>query len=92
MKARDFVEFNTTDSVWVRLTAFGKNVYRDDHLAFLARTGLCYPYQLPAEDEDGWSEWQLWHLVHTFSAYQDMGGPLPYGTRIRFAKKDLKEV
>jgi len=92
MDKHEFVEFNTNDYVWVKLTDLGKKVDRDNHDAFLACTGLRYPYQPPAEDEDGWSKWQLWHLAHIFGAYHGMGGPLPHKTTIRFAKKDLKEV
>jgi len=74
------MEFNTNHNVRVRLTDHGRMVHRKSHDDMF---GGNFPYELPKEDADGWSEWQLWDLMSQFGEHIHMIGPIPFETTIR---------
>lgn len=79
-----FAELNLNQYVMVRLTAEGKEILMKDAKETIDR--LDEPDEdfsnpeswLPEEDENGWSEWQLWVLIKTFSKHLDEWHPLPF--------------
>lgn len=54
------IRFNVNDCVKVRLTDYGKRCLRKNYDDLQAGLGkkLGFPFRLPEEDENGWSEWQ----------------------------------
>jgi hypothetical protein len=76
--------FNVNEYVLVRLTEHGREIIRKDD----AKWGELYPSlrgrsTLPKEDADGWSKWQLWHLMQTFGPHVANGVQNPFETTIR---------
>jgi hypothetical protein len=76
-------EFNINSYVYVRLTDMGKGILKD-----------LYPTltHLYAENELGWSKWQLHELMNVFGNHVHNGCIPPFELKIRIADKDLKEV
>jgi len=65
------MEFNINESVKVRLTKLGRKIINEDEYAII-----------PSEDEEGWSEWQLWVLMQTFGPHMGNGMRIPFYTTI----------
>lgn len=82
--AASWTPFNINHMVRVRLTDRGREIHRARHDDLAARYELPYPYVPPGVDDDGWSEFQLWDLMHTFGADLVMGLPVPFETGIEF--------
>lgn len=61
---------NVNDYVRVKLTAEGR------------RISLARQRHLPAEDDAGWSRWQLWDLMHVFGERCFNGCNIPFETSI----------
>jgi hypothetical protein len=82
------MKFNINDKVRVRLTTFGRECHRRNYddltEMFRARVpkGTPWDYRPPAEDAEGWSEWQLWELMREFGAYLRNGVEVPFETTI----------
>ncbi len=77
------MRFNVNDKVRVRLTEHGKTLHREDHAKFWAHLGKKEPpYISPGEDENGWSEWQMWALMQDFGPHMTLGSPVPFETEI----------
>lgn len=80
--------FNVNDYVKVKLTDRGKYIYYhqfDDINMNIIKKG-CQPLN-PIEltyDEDGYVEFQLWHLMSIFGAYLFNGCDIPFETTIKF--------
>jgi repressor LexA len=69
------MEINLNDKVRVKLNDLGREIHKkenDDHPE----------YQPPEEDENGWSEWQLWTLMRTFGPHMNLGVKVPFETTI----------
>lgn len=90
-----FAELNLNQYVRVRLTAEGKELLKaiilkdineindrldEPHVEVLSPEDL--KDWMPQEDENGWSEWQLWVLMKTFAKYLNEGEPLPFETTL----------
>lgn len=62
--------FNINDYVRVKLTDHGRDVHYRNHMRMLEGHTLkvqrSMPYRAPKEDDNGWSEWQLWRLMQEF--------------------------
>jgi hypothetical protein len=83
------VKFNINDTVRVRLTDYGRAALREDwesttdiYYASPASRAFRGEYQPPKEDEQGWSEWQLWRLMQVFGDHVNLGFPLCFETEI----------
>ena len=76
------MNFNINDKVRVKLTDHGRTCLERNHVEFWAGTAL-YAYSPPKEDADGWSEWQLWNLMHELGPHTSMGSPVPFDTTIQ---------
>lgn len=62
------MKFNINDIVKVRLTPSGRAFHAAKFAIFKAKTKINMTYRAPAEDAEGWSEWQLWRLMGEFGA------------------------
>ncbi len=78
--------FNINASVKVRLTPRGRQllIEEDARWARLIRSrGGQWPvYQLPVEDKDGWSVWQMWDLMAKLGKHCGMGSKTPFETNV----------
>ena len=82
------MNFNLNEKVRVKLTDHGRTCLERNHVEFWAgtrRTAL-YAYAPPKEDADGWSEWQLWNLMHELGPHTSMGSPVPCETTIQLVE------
>jgi len=78
------MRFNLNDKVKVKLNAEGHEIMRCEHQAYAdAFPGAFGEFKPKEQDADGWSEWQLWDLMHTFGREVRMGNMhLPFETEI----------
>lgn len=69
------VQFNINNIVRVKLTDYGRSVHAADYVLFWASVN--HPnhpaYAAPKEDNNGWSEWQLWSLMQAFGKHINLG-------------------
>lgn len=81
---KTFMPFNINDYVRVRLTDFGRKVHRERFRKLNAQIPLYadLKYTPPKEDENGWSEWQMWCLIDTFGEHVGLCKEQPFETRI----------
>lgn len=79
------VTFNINDYVQVRLTDRGRNCLRENYERLKAAAGghIGFDFKLPTEDQDGWSRWQAWDLMHQLGPHISAGFDLPFETTIR---------
>ena len=82
------MKFNINEHVRVRLTDFGREVMQKNHAQIAAQINGPYPFLPKEEDADGWSTWQLWHLMHEFGAYTINGGPVPFEMTIEIPDQE----
>jgi hypothetical protein len=81
------VRFNINHNVRVRLTDFGHQIVWKRHAElseFLKSVGgpPLSGDGATTEDNEGWSEWQLWKLMETFGPHIRMGADVPFETEI----------
>jgi len=72
------MRFNINDKVRVKLTPFGRERLEKDDAEFWSHYSPNSQYEKisyvpPEEDEDGWSEWQLWVLMEKLGKYCHIG-------------------
>jgi hypothetical protein len=83
------MDFNINDNVYVKMTDEGRRIHRQAHDDLNAHIRSVSPkvprfeYHPPAEDEDGWSKWQLWELMASFGAHMHNGCRVPFELTIR---------
>ena len=78
------IDFNINQSVKVKLTDFGRKVYRDGQIEFWTSVGK--PEQNPVardEDAEGWSRWTMWELMRAFGSHMRICGKLVFETNIK---------
>jgi hypothetical protein len=93
------VKLNINDTVRVRLTDYGRAVLRDD---WQSTTNIYYArpeqreirgeYKPPKEDENGWSEWQLWALMEAFGEHTGNGCRLSFETAIEIVGSEVAKA
>lgn len=77
------MKYNVNNKVRVKLTEMGRAIHRSQHDDLIAQVpGLTMRYTPPKEDAEGWSEWQMWHLMETFGPHICMGCEPPFETEI----------
>lgn len=83
------MKFNLNHFVRVQLSPVGREILRRnyDDLNCLARGSLA-PYKPPKEDDNGWSTWQLWHLMGTFGEHIKFGRNIPFASEIEILVED----
>ena len=69
----NLASFNINNYVHVRLTAKGRFVLHSQRI------------KIPAEDQNGYSRWQLWELMNTLGPHLWNGAPVPFEPTIRLA-------
>jgi hypothetical protein len=80
-------EFNVNDTVWVRLNDEGRRALRENYARDMPEPIRAkYPYREPTEDCNGWSRWQLHHLMYEFGSHMTPGSPPPFQTTIRLSR------
>lgn len=82
MSKGQLMDFNVNNHVWVRMTAFGKEVLskKIDELKISSKIARI---ALPIETTEGWSQWQLHELMNWFGEYMVPGGPEPFEMTIK---------
>ena len=77
------MKFNINNYVRVRLTDYGKRMLMEQFLEGKRKHPEVFrEFNLPKEDKDGWSTWQMWNLISTFGNYIRLGGEPPFHTEI----------
>ena len=76
-------KLNTNDTVKVKLTDYGKDIYFHQYDHFNKQQGrtIIEP-RYPKVDESGYTEFQLWHLMELYGNYIHLASELPFETNI----------
>jgi len=84
------IKFNINSYVRVRLTDYGRALHRKKHdelnERLAARGYKPFVSYSPPKEEDGWSKWQMWHLMETFGRHVGLGVSSPFETEIEILK------
>ena len=85
--------FNVNSIVKVKLTEYGKELYKKRHIDFFGPPDGPdrFPYNPPEEDADGYSQFKFWDLMNRFSYYVGIGYKLPFDPDILIDEMDLKD-
>jgi hypothetical protein len=94
------VKFNINETVRVRLTDYGRAALREDwdsmtEMFFASperSAALRGEYKPPKEDEDGWSNWQLWRLMQAFGDRMNVVLPLCFETEIEIVGAEVAKA
>jgi hypothetical protein len=82
------MRFNVNEIVKVKLNERGHELMRQQHQAFADAFPETFgEFKQKAADADGWSEWQLWDLMHTFGPEIRLGSQPPFETEIEIPVK-----
>lgn len=79
------ISVNINWKVRAKTTPEGHKIHREnyDKLSKLYPAGMPYKYSPIKEDENGYSEWQLWKLINDFGEYLYMGSSrVPFETTL----------
>lgn len=70
------IRINLNESIKVKLTDWGKEIYyhQYDRINQIAGKEICKP-QLPKEDENGYTEFQLWCFIELYGEHIGMALP-----------------
>ncbi len=89
--------FNINDFVKVKLTEEGMRILEAQYNELLkqmppqARKSMG-PFKKPKADKEGYSEFQLWDLMHHFGEYMYNGNPnSPFFNNIKISEKYLTD-
>jgi len=77
----NYKPFNINNKVKVKLTGEGLRQHRA-YYAELFEDFKFYPYPKVEVDKDGYSEFQLWHLIQIFGPHISMGSAPAFETKI----------
>ena len=77
------IKFNLNQNVRVQLTEEGREIHRKGYEDLVKQfPNISYEYEVPKEDKDGWSKWQMWNLIQIFGSHIAMGIASPFNTTI----------
>ena len=79
------MKFNINDSVKVKLNDRGREILKQKY-ELLFKDSPRYKFTPPREDEQGWSKWQMWHLMKTFGPHISLALELPFETEIEICE------
>lgn len=85
------MKFNINNKVKVRLTQAGKDELLAQHDELREAVTSLHPYSDPAEDEQGYSTWQLWVLMSTFGDVMCNGGEMFFDAEIIIPDESNKD-
>ena len=82
------IDFNINQMVLVKLTPAGKFQLCKDHYEFWLNSNPWFmrEFKLPKEDSNGYSKWQLWHLMEALGKYCGLCKEPPFETDIILLK------
>lgn len=83
------MEFNVNDYVRVRLTDLGRKIHRAEFDELNDKFESKMDYTPPNEDKDGWSRWQMHHLMRIFGLELFVGLDVPFEPNIIIEEKPL---
>jgi hypothetical protein len=92
--AETVLEFNLNQAVYIRLTDNGRLFLKQKHDQIFSGSRLSYEYLPPREDDNGWSQWQLWNLMNVFGDQFYWGNFQPnlFDLTIRFNEWEFNMV
>lgn len=76
------IEYNLNKTVYVRLNNIGKDIYKN-----YIQNLNCNLYTELEVDENGFTKFQLWDLIHIFGKYIDLGLPTPFDKNCIYFKE-----
>lgn len=79
--------FNINDHVLVKLTTFGKLQLMRQNNEFAKTDPFLRPEQLPKEDENGYTKFQMHNLMSRLGEFCSFGSDLPFETNIKIETK-----
>lgn len=82
--------FNVNERVWVKLTARGREILREREERLAANYPGVNFGSLYREDAQGWSEWQLWSLMHELGEHMFNGARVPFETTLLIDAQALR--
>lgn len=86
------MKFNVNDYVRVKLTPTGKEILRKQFEERHERMPQVFKeLSLPEEDENGFSQWQMWRLFETFGEHIFLGCEPPFETEIEIVGKAFQQ-
>ena len=70
------IRINLNETIKVKLTDWGKEIYyhRYDRINQIAGREICKP-KFPKEDENGYTEFQLWCFIELYGEHMGMASP-----------------
>ena len=83
-------ELNLRSEVKVKLTEKGIQILKELHEDISKLAPGVGDFELPYVDDEGYTTWPLWNLMHTFGKYMYIGeSMLPFEENIRIPEKSL---
>jgi hypothetical protein len=87
------IDFNINEHVLVQLTQRGRDLHRANWESLMEKFQTPsgnprFAYRPPEEDSDGYSRWQMWHLMHTFGPNMGLASEVPFYTTIKIEVPD----
>lgn len=76
------MKVNINEYVRVKLTDTGREFYKKHCEELYKNFPELMLYHPPKEDHEGWSKWQLWHLMQLFGPIISLGCITPFDTEI----------
>lgn len=70
------IRINLNETIKVKLTDWGKEIYyhQYDRINQIAGSDICKP-KFPKEDENGYTEFQLWRFMELYGEHMGMNKP-----------------
>jgi hypothetical protein len=86
--------FNINETVKVRLTKYGKELYKKQWVDFWNSVGRLEenPYTPPEEDENGYVQFQMWDLMEKFGNHCGLCRELAFETVILIDERHLEDA
>jgi hypothetical protein len=88
MAEKKRIPFNVNDGVRIKLNDIGREILRQQNIEFVERSSGKFWPSMPKEDADGWSEWQLWDVMHRFGDHMRLGMVVPFETAIEIIVRE----
>ena len=76
------IEYNLNKTVYVRLNNIGRDIYKNYIQSLNSNLST-----EPEVDENGYTKFQLWDLIHIFGEYIDLGLPTPFDKNCIYFKE-----
>jgi hypothetical protein len=83
--------FNLNNYIRVQLTDSGRGIIRQNFADLKKSFPKLSGPNLPNEDADGWSRWQLWNLMQTFGPHIGLGIENPFAILIQIEGKHERD-